>query len=67
VAWDSSFFQHLWVVTLSGFASVELALVLEPCTTRPYRLDEAIASGAAVEMALGERRAFWSEVQSLDD
>jgi hypothetical protein len=66
VAWDSSYFRYLWVVTLSGFASVDLALVLEPCTTRPYRLDEAIASGTAMEMAHGEERVFSSEVESLD-
>ncbi len=66
VAWDSSYFRYLWVVTLSGFASVDLALVLEPCTTRPYRLDEAMASGTAMEMARGEERVFSSEVESLD-
>ncbi len=66
VTWDEVFFRYLWVVTLSGFASADLALVLEPCTTRPYRLDEAIASGTAMSLARGEERTYWSEVESLD-
>lgn len=67
VTWDAAFFRHLWIVNLSGFASVDLALVLEPCTTRPYRLDEAIAGGTAVALEAGEERTFWSEVESLDE
>jgi hypothetical protein len=66
VHWDESFFRHLWIVTLSGFESVDLALVLEPCTTKPYRLDEAIAAARAESLEAGERRTFWSEVESLD-
>jgi hypothetical protein len=66
VTWDARFFRHLWVVTLSGFASVDLALVLEPCTTRPYRLDEALANGTAIELEAGDELSFWSEVESLD-
>lgn len=66
IAWDRVFFRHLWVVTLSGFESVDLALVLEPCTTRPYRLDEAIPSGTAVSLGPGDERTFWSEVESVD-
>jgi hypothetical protein len=67
ISWDVAFFRHLWVVTLSGFASANLALVLEPCTTRPYRLDEAIAAGEAATLATGAELTFWSEVESLDD
>jgi hypothetical protein len=66
VRWDESFFRHLWIVTLSGFESVDLALVLEPCTTRPYRLDEAIGAARAVTLDARARRTFWSEVESLD-
>lgn len=67
VTWDAGYFRHLWIVTLSGFASVDLALVLEPCTTRPYRLDEGIEAGTAVMLAPGETRTVWSEVESLDE
>jgi hypothetical protein len=66
IAWDALFFRHLWLVTLSGFESVDLALVLEPCTTRPYRLDEAITAGTAMALRPGDERTFWSEVESLD-
>ncbi|MDX6598160.1 MAG: hypothetical protein QOE87_2047 [Gaiellales bacterium] len=66
VRWDESFFRHLWIVTLSGFESVDLALVLEPCTTKPYRLDEAIATAQAETLDAGAKRTFWSEVESLD-
>jgi hypothetical protein len=66
VAWDTEFFGNLWIVTLSGFESIDLALVLEPCTTRPYRLDEAIAGGHAMTLSPGTECTFWSEVESLD-
>ena len=66
ITWDTTFFRHLWVVTLSGFESVDLALVLEPCTSRPYRLGEAILAGTAVALRPSEERTFWSEVESLD-
>jgi hypothetical protein len=66
VRWDETFFRHLWIVTLSGFESVDLALVLEPCTTKPYRLDEAIATAQAETLDAGAKRTFWSEVESLD-
>jgi hypothetical protein len=66
ICWDKRFFRHLWVVTLSGFESVDLALVLEPCTARRYRLDEVVASGLAETLHAGETRTFWSEVVSLD-
>jgi hypothetical protein len=66
VTWDTAFFRSLWLVTLSGFESVDLAVVLEPCTTRPYRLDEAITAGTAMVLRSGDERVFWSEVESLD-
>jgi hypothetical protein len=65
VRWDASFFRHLWIVTLSGFESVDLGLVLEPCTTRPYRLDE-VEPGQETTLEAGAARSFWSEVESLD-
>jgi hypothetical protein len=66
VRWDAGFFRHLWIVTLSGFESVDLALVLEPCTSKPYRLDEAIAAGQTETLDASARRTFWSEVESRD-
>jgi hypothetical protein len=66
VNWDTSFFKHLWIVTLSGFFGVDLALVLEPSTTKPFRLEEAIPLGEAVHFDHPCTRSFWSEVLSND-
>ncbi len=66
ITWDTAFFRHVWLVTLSGFAGVDLAVVIEPSTTRPYRLDEAIRDGTTIALARGDRRSFWSEVESED-
>lgn len=63
VRWDTAFFRWLWVVTLSGFEGVDLALVLEPCTSRPYRLDEAAAAGTVLELVPGRTYRFWSSVE----
>lgn len=65
VRWDAEFFSSLWVVTLSGFETVDLAVVLEPCTSWPYRLDEAAAQGTAKELLAGRTYRFWSSVESL--
>jgi hypothetical protein len=64
VLWDTSFFPFLWIVTLSGFLTIDLALVLEPCTSWPYRLDEALANGSAMSLRAGDVRTFWSIVES---
>ncbi|HEY0415841.1 MAG TPA: hypothetical protein VGC78_05595 [Gaiellaceae bacterium] len=65
VTWDREFFPWLWLVTLSGFVSVDLALVVEPCTTRPYRLDEAVAEGTAAQLVRGSTYRFWSCVEAV--
>jgi hypothetical protein len=64
VRWDAEFFRWLWVVTLSGFEGVDLAVVLEPCTSRPYRLDEAMVAGTAQELQPGIAYRFWSSVEA---
>jgi hypothetical protein len=64
VRWDAAFFRWLWIVTLSGFEGVDLALVLEPCTSRPYRLDEAVAEGTAQALVRGQTYRFWSSVEA---
>jgi hypothetical protein len=65
VRWDAGFFRWLWVVTLSGFEGVDLAVVLEPCTSRPYRLDEAVSAGTARELLPGRTYRFWSSVEAF--
>jgi hypothetical protein len=67
IAWDDGFLPELWLVTVTGLLGLDLCFLFEPCTTRPYRLDEAIASGRAPSLACGESREFWCELESLDD
>jgi len=45
---------------------VGACLLFEPCTSRPYRLEEAVELGEAVSLREGEERAWWTEVESLD-
>jgi galactose mutarotase-like enzyme len=66
VAWDEDFLRHLWIVTISGELDLDLCLLFEPCTSRPYRLEEAVDLGEAVSLGEGEERAWWTEVESLD-
>ncbi len=66
MTWDTTFLRHLWIVTVTGAANVDLCLLFEPCTTRPYRLEEAITAGEATDLAAGERRRWWTELESLD-
>ena len=66
IAWDDGFLPELWLVTVTGQLGLDLCFLFEPCTSRPYRLDEAIASDRAVRLARGERRQFWCELESLD-
>jgi hypothetical protein len=66
LSWSEGFFGNLWVVTITGVLEIDLCLVLEPCTTRPYRLPEAIAAGEACSLRGGEERTWWVELESLD-
>jgi hypothetical protein len=66
LTWSEDFFRNLWVVTVTGVLEIDLCLVLEPCTTRPYRLPEAIAAGEARSLRGGEERTWWVELESLD-
>jgi hypothetical protein len=64
--WDDGYLRHLWIVTLTGELDVDLCLLFEPCTTRPYRLDDAILAREAASLRAGERREWWVELESLD-
>jgi hypothetical protein len=66
VAWNTDFLRYLWVVTVTGAFGVDLCLLFEPCTTKPYRLEDAIAAGAAERLVGGESRSWWTEIESLD-
>jgi hypothetical protein len=66
VAWDPQTLPSLWIVVVSGDAGIDLALLFEPCTSRPYRMEDAIAEGTARSLAAGESLTAWCEVESLD-
>ncbi len=66
VRWDASFLQHLWLVVITGAYGLDDCLIIEPCTTRPYRLDEAISADTTVGLAAGSTLSWWVEVESLD-
>lgn len=66
VAWDQKALPHLWIVVVSGEAGIDLTLLFEPCTSRPYRLEDAIAARTARSLATGESLTAWCEVESLD-
>jgi hypothetical protein len=66
IAWDGAALPELWLVTVTGQLGLDLCFLFEPCTSRPYRLDEAIASGRAAQLGRGEKLEFWSELESLD-
>ena len=66
MAWDTSFLRHLWVVTVTGAFDIDLCLLFEPCTSRPYRVEDAIVAGEAASLRAGETRRWWTELESLD-
>lgn len=66
VAWDSSVLRHLWLVTVTGEMDLDLGFLFEPSTSRPYRLEDAIAGGEALSLAVGAERVWWAEVESRD-
>ncbi len=66
VRWDPGFFEHLWVVVITGAYGLDDCLILEPCTTRPYRLEEAIPAGSTLSLSAGHEVSWWVEVESLD-
>lgn len=66
LTWSPDFLRHLWIVTVTGAFGLDLCLLFEPCTTRPYRLAEAIVAGEAADLGMGESREWWVEIESLD-
>ncbi len=64
--WDEGFLRHLWLVTITGRFGLDDCLLIEPCTSRPYRLEDAIDAGTARFLAEGEEAGWWFELESLD-
>jgi hypothetical protein len=66
LAYDPAFFEHLWIVTVSGDQGLDLAMLLEPATSATYELDDAVRRGQALTLEAGARRSWWIELESLD-
>lgn len=66
VAWDPEFFPYAWIVTVSGELGWDLAFLVCPATSRPFRLGECAENGTAVVCNPGDTRSWWMEVESLD-
>lgn len=66
VSWDTSFYRHLWLVVITGAYGLDDCLLIEPCTTRPYRLEDAIPAGSTRSLEAGQELNWWVEIESLD-
>jgi galactose mutarotase-like enzyme len=66
VHWDGRFLRHLWIVVITGSFGLDDCLLIEPSTSRPYRLEEAIGAGSAFALERGEQVRWWVTVESLD-
>jgi galactose mutarotase-like enzyme len=66
-SWDESFLRHLWLVTITGRFGLDDCLLIEPCTSRPYRLEDSIEAGTAGSLEAGEHVSWWFELESLDE
>lgn len=64
--WDAGFLPWLWICTVSGEVGIDLCILLEPCTSAPYRVADAIRAGTAAQLSAGERVEWWIEMESLD-
>lgn len=66
LTWDHAFLAHLWIVTVTGEADLDLCVLLEPSTASAWRMDEVVRDGDALQLGPGEVRSWWVELESLD-
>jgi hypothetical protein len=66
VAWERERLPYLWICIITGRFEDDGFVILEPSAARPYRLDEAIPVGAAIDLGEGESFSAAVEVESLD-
>jgi hypothetical protein len=64
--WDAGFLPWLWICTVSGEVGIDLCILLEPCTSAPYRVADALRAGTAAQLSAGEHVEWWIEMESLD-
>ena len=65
LAWDERFFRYLWLCPIVANLGISTALVVEPSTSKPFDLDEAVACGRALDLRRGERRSWWTEMEAI--
>lgn len=66
VAWHAEALPHLWIVAAPPSFGNEEALLFEPSTRRPYRLEDALVAGTAGSLAARECLTAWCAVESFD-
>jgi hypothetical protein len=66
LSWDGDELGHLWIVTVTGDAGLDLALVLEPSTSATWDIERAVAQGSGGSLSEGSSRRGWVELESKD-
>jgi hypothetical protein len=66
VAWDADFFPYAWIVTVSGELGWDLAFLVCPATSVPFRLGDCAGNGTAEVYNPGDTRSWWMEVEAVD-
>lgn len=66
LTWDRASLPHLWIVTVTGEADLDLCVLLEPSTASAWRMDDVLRAGEALQLGPGELRSWWVELESLD-
>jgi hypothetical protein len=65
LAWDKQFFRYVWLSPIVASLGISTALVVEPSTSKPFDLDEAVAAGCVLDLRCGERRSWWTEMEAI--
>jgi hypothetical protein len=66
LTWGGGELSHLWVVTVTGEAGLDLAVVLEPSNSATWEIEKAVAEGSADRLAKGAARRWCVELESED-
>jgi hypothetical protein len=64
-AWDARFFPYLWLCPIVASLGISTALVVEPSTSKPFDLHEAITGGRVLDLKRGERKSWWTELEAI--
>jgi hypothetical protein len=56
---------YLWLCPIVASLGISTALVVEPSTSKPFDLDEAITGGRVLDLRRGERKSWWTELEAI--